>query len=125
MSVENQVVIFLSFVIAGMLGGICFDFFRALRKNFDTIDLVVYIEDFIFWFLLLLVTLVTAYIVSDGEIRVYMLFSMVLGGVIYFLIFSKIFYKVFSLFFRYIESIGRNFLKLFRRTNHETKTQNT
>ena len=52
MSVENQVVIFLSFVIAGMLGGICFDFFRALRKNFDTIDLVVYIEDFIFWFLL-------------------------------------------------------------------------
>ncbi len=125
MTLTNQAIIFFAFIIAGCVGGIFFDFFRAFRKNIKTIDFVVYVEDFIFWLLLGFIALFTAYLVSDGQIRIYMLFSMLFGGILYFLIFSNYFYKVFSLFFRYILSIVLTIFNAFRRTNHEAKTQNT
>ena len=78
MNVSSEVITFFAFIVSGMLGGVAFDLFRAIRKNFETSNVVVYIEDFIFWILLGAISLMTSYFVSDGQIRVYMLISMLI-----------------------------------------------
>ena len=49
--VVKQTYLFLMFLLNGLIIGIFFDFFRILRKSFNTSDIVTYIEDFLFWLL--------------------------------------------------------------------------
>ncbi len=44
----SQGQIFIIFLIIGLCLGIFFDLFRALRKTFQTPDLITYMEDIIF-----------------------------------------------------------------------------
>ena len=125
LNVTEQTTIFMSFIVAGIVSGVLFDFFRVMRKNFNSPNFLVYVEDFIFWILLGFIALFTAYLVSDGVVRVYMLLSMLCGALLYFFSLGKIIYKVFDFICRYISSIIRNICKLFRRQSYETKAKNT
>lgn len=49
--INNQAQLFLIFTINGIIIGLLFDFFRILRKSFNTVDIVTYIEDILFWIL--------------------------------------------------------------------------
>lgn len=49
--IGNQANLFLIFTINGVIIGLLFDFFRILRKSFNTKDFVTYIEDILFWIL--------------------------------------------------------------------------
>lgn len=44
----SQGQIFIVFLIIGLCLGLFFDMFRALRKTFETPDLITYIEDIVF-----------------------------------------------------------------------------
>lgn len=125
MNVTNEVITFFAFILSGMIGGVAFDLFRAIRKNFQTSNFVVYIEDFIFWILLGVISLMTAYFVNDGQIRVYMLISMLMGAIIYFFSIGKLIYKVFDFICRYISSLIGTVLKFFKGDNDEAKVQST
>ena len=125
MNVSSEVITFFAFIVSGMLGGVAFDLFRAIRKNFETSNVVVYIEDFIFWILLGAISLMTSYFVSDGQIRVYMLISMVMGAIIYFFSIGKLIYKVFDFICRYLSSIIGTISKFIKEDKNEAKVQNT
>ncbi len=47
--INEQVKLFFIFIINGLIIGLLFDFFRILRKSFNTKDLITYIQDIIFW----------------------------------------------------------------------------
>lgn len=49
--ISNQANLFLIFTINGIVIGLLFDFFRILRKSFNTNDIITYIEDILFWIL--------------------------------------------------------------------------
>lgn len=49
--ISNQANIFLIFTINGVIIGLLFDFFRILRRSFNTKDIITYIEDILFWIL--------------------------------------------------------------------------
>lgn len=49
--INNQANLFLIFTINGVIIGLLFDFFRILRRSFNTKDFVTYIEDILFWLL--------------------------------------------------------------------------
>ena len=89
MNLTNEVIIFFAFIISGMIGGCFFDLFRAIRRNFETNNIMVYIEDFLFWIILGGVSLFTSYLVSDGQIRVYMLVSTSTGNSLMAIIFLR------------------------------------
>ena len=125
MNITNEVIVFFAFIVAGMLGGVVFDCFRAIRKNFETSNWLVYVQDFIFWILLGVISLATSYLVSDGQIRVYMLISMLMGAIIYFFSFGKLIYKVFDFICRYLSSSISTILKFFKGDKNEAKVQNT
>lgn len=48
---NQQVYLFFIFTINGLIISLLFDFFRILRKAFNTKDIVTYLEDIIFWIL--------------------------------------------------------------------------
>ena len=85
----NQVQLFLIFIINGILIGILFDFFRILRKSFNTKDIVTYIEDFLFWILTGIIILYSIFTFNNGEIRLYMFVAMIIGIILYMVLFSK------------------------------------
>ena len=52
MNITREVIVFLWFILDGMVGGAFFDLLRVLRRNRKCGDLTVYLEDILFWILL-------------------------------------------------------------------------
>ena len=78
-SVYHQLFNLLVFVLTGILIGILFDIFRIMRRSFKTPDFVTYIEDIIFWILTGIVLLFTIFTFNNGEIRIYIFVSLLVG----------------------------------------------
>ena len=89
--VENQLELFLIFIINGIIIGILFDIFRVLRKTFKTNDLVTYLEDILFWILTGIIVLYSIFTFNNGEIRLFMFLAIFIGAVIYLFLFSSYF----------------------------------
>lgn len=91
---QNQVYVFIAFILNGFLIGIIFDCFRILRKSFKTSDIVTYIEDILFGIITGLLILYSIFKFNNGELRLYLFLGVFLGLLLYFLIFSKVFIKI-------------------------------
>lgn len=121
MGVTNELMAFLYFTVSGMISGLIFDLFRCKRKNFKTSNLLVYFEDLIFWVIIGGIAIYTSYISCNGQVRVFMLISMLLGSFIYFLTFGKLCYKVFENLCRYIKRLLELFSKILNGGKNEAK----
>ena len=93
--VAEQVYIFLCSVLIGAIMGIVFDFFRALRRNGNTKNIIVYLQDIIFWFIVAIIIITSSFILNNGDLRGYMLIGYVLGALLYMLILSSYIKGVF------------------------------
>ena len=91
---QNQVYVFVAFILNGFLIGIIFDCFRILRKSFKTPDFVTYIEDILFGIITGLLILYSIFKFNNGELRFYLFLGIFFGLLLYFLIFSKVFIKI-------------------------------
>ena len=83
---QNQVYIFIAFILNGFLIGIIFDCFRILRKSFKTPDIITYIEDIAFGIITGLLLLFSIMKFNNGELRVYLFLGILLGLILYLLI---------------------------------------
>ena len=92
--INNQSYLFLIFIVDGIIIGILFDFFRILRKSFNSKDITTNIEDFIFWILTGILVLYTVFVFNNGEIRLYMFLAITLGIIMYMFLFSKHIIKI-------------------------------
>ncbi len=104
-NIYHQLFNLFAFIITGIIIGILFDIFRIIRKSFKTPDFVTYIEDIIFWILAGFVLLFTIFTFNNGEIRVYIFFSLILGLFIYMLTLSKYFIKVNVTILQFIKKV--------------------
>ena len=103
--VTNQASLFLIFIANGLLIGILFDFFRILRRVFQTNNLVTYIEDFLFWILTGVIVLYSIFIFNDGEIRLFMFLAIGIGVILYMLLLSSYFIKINVLIINFCKQI--------------------
>ena len=92
--VTDQALLFLIFIVNGIIIGLLFDFFRILRRSFKTKDFITYIEDILFWVLTGLLLLYSIFTFNNGEIRLYMLIGAILGCIIYMLSISNFIVKI-------------------------------
>lgn len=90
----NQLYIVISFLISGLLIGLLFDIFRITRRTFKLPNIIIYIEDILFWILTGLIIIGANVVCTDGQIRLYMILMLMVGSLIYFLIISKYFMKI-------------------------------
>lgn len=91
---HNQVYAFAVFILNGFLIGVLFDIFRILRKSFKTPDLITYLQDIVFWILSGSMLLYSIFKFNNGELRLFIFIGVVLGTLIYMLVFSKLLIKV-------------------------------
>lgn len=91
---QNQIYVFIVFILNGFLIGIVFDCFRILRRSFKTPDIVTYFEDILFGIITGLLMLYSIFKFNNGEIRFYLILGIFIGLLIYLSIFSKIFRKI-------------------------------
>lgn len=92
--VTDQALLFLIFIVNGIIIGLLFDFFRILRRSFKTKDFITYIEDILFWVLTGLLLLYSIFTFNNGEIRLYMFIGAILGCIIYMLSISNFIVKI-------------------------------
>lgn len=119
MTVTRELVIFVYFILFGMVGGMFFDVLRVMRHNRKIRDFTVYLEDIAFWLLMSGGVIWLSYILEAGQIRLYMIIAVFLGMVIYFLTLTKVTYKVLNFLCRYLLWLFRFVLKLFKGANNE------
>ena len=101
----NQLYIFLNFVLTGIVIGILYDIFRILRKSFKTIDIITYIQDFIFWIFTGIVLLYSIFTFNNGELRSYVFIGIIIGIILYMLLLSKYFVKISVYVIRIIKKL--------------------
>lgn len=91
--IVEQVYVFLYSILTGAILGLLFDFFRGFR--FEGIkDIWVYLQDIIFWLIAAVIIIISAFLINEGELRIYMLIGYLLGSIFYMLLFSKIILSV-------------------------------
>ena len=90
----TQLYSMLVFIISGIFIGIFFDVFRILRKSFHTPDIITYIEDALFWIVTGLFLIFVIFNFTNGEIRIYNIIGLILGGILYMILISKFFIKI-------------------------------
>ena len=101
----EQVYIFLSSVVIGAFMGIIFDFFRALRRNGNTKNIIVYFQDIVFWLIIAIIIITSSFILNNGDLRGYMLIGYLLGALLYILILSNFIKGLFVIVMDFIENI--------------------
>ncbi|MBO5179601.1 MAG: spore cortex biosynthesis protein YabQ [Clostridia bacterium] len=120
----EQVYIFFTSVIIGAIMGIIFDFFRALRRKGNTKNILVYIQDIIFWLIIAIIIIVSSFIINNGELRGYMLLGYILGAIIYMLVFSKYIKMLFGFVFDFVEKIFGYLMLPFEKLTRKLEKNN-
>lgn len=110
--VEDQTLIFIVFTFTGILLGIIFDFFRVFRRTFNTIDFITYLEDILYWILAGIIVLYNIWFFNNGEIRFFMIIGIVMGAIIYSLLFSPILIKIETMLLTKLKNIIMFFYKI-------------
>ena len=123
MTVTRELIIFLYFILGGIFGGILLDLLRVFRKNRKVHDIVVYLEDFLYWIALGGIVIWLSYILDTGAIRMYMILGLFLGMLIYFLTLTKLMYKVFDWVCRYSLRLIRWIFSKFKGATNEKESQ--
>lgn len=81
---------FILFFIIGLIIGIIFDFFRAIRKNFKSSDFTTLIEDIAFLVITSFLVIFSIIRINGGEVRFYLFLGIFFGILIYSLTISNL-----------------------------------
>lgn len=89
-----QLLIYIIYVILGIIMSIEFDFFKTIRSLIKHNFLFIVIEDIIFFSLSVFELSFVYFYYSYGIIRLYMIVGLINGFMIYYLIYRKFFRKM-------------------------------
>lgn len=103
--------IFYLTLYGGIVIGLIFDLYRALRKNFKVVRKISIIFDVIFWFLITIVIFTTINLLERFDLRYYHFIALFLGFILYYNTISKYVLSIFNKIISFITS-------LFKKTIH-------
>ncbi len=122
----SQIVSVLYALLTGVILSVFFDFFRAARKLKVYSKTMVFFQDMIFWIIATFVTFLLLIARTNGEVRFYILLSLLAGFFVYrvtlssfvlrFLLFLfKVFGKIFGAYRKFIERLSDFLTKVLRK----------
>lgn len=109
-SIDMQVKIVLFSFLGGLLTGVLFDLYRVLR-GFNTIKIIIIIEDILFWILCSIVVFIFLLYTNYAFITPYVYLCLSLGILFYIRVISKVFLKVQYSMIKYISKTFRVLFK--------------
>ncbi len=106
---------FFIFIVLGLIVAFIFDIFRILRKKFKTNNIITYIEDVLFWLISGFLIISAIFKFNDGELRLYLFLGILIGIVMYMLLFAKLINVIFLKILTPVQVIIDFFLSLFKK----------
>ncbi len=107
MQVPNYFSNVVIFCIVGIILGLILDIFRSIRKLKKSTNLVVAIQDVIYFVIIFIIMTLAIYFFLDDDIRVYIIMSILSGLFIYYKFFSKFVMVIYSFILKKIGSFLR------------------
>jgi spore cortex biosynthesis protein YabQ len=114
MSVVDQLIVFLSVVLLGVLVGVIFDLYRTLRKIWQPGHWGTSLGDALFWIFVTIFVYVFLIMTTWGEVRLYVFMGMGIGLVTYLKLFSYIVRRYLLKFYSILSKSFIFILKLLR-----------
>lgn len=93
----DETITFFAFILYGFLISIVYDFFRALRRVRKSTYKSVLIQDIIYIIIAVLILVIFIYKYINKDIRLYLIFSSLLGIVIYYSILGNFIRRIFEI----------------------------
>ena len=122
--ITEQVYVFLWSIFIGIILTVIFDLFRLFRRNKKSKDIIVYIQDVLFWIIVAIIIMFSAFITNNGELRGYMIIGYVLGSMLYLLTISNFLLNFFGNLLDKIEKILRKISDNIKRLFNKKKNNN-
>ena len=91
LSITEQLIDFLQFVLIGVIISIIFDFFRSYRMNKKVSNISVMIQDILFFVIATIIIIMGIVYILDSDLRLFVFLAIILGIFIYTTLLSKIF----------------------------------
>ena len=104
-TVSNQLFIFISCVLCGVINGFVFDVFRIIRRLIRTSNVAAIIEDIIYWIIAAVVLFLFVLKLNSGELRFYQFIGVFLGTGIYFFTVSSFVIRTSVIILRFITRV--------------------
>lgn len=105
----EQILAFVYSLCIGIIFCLFYDVFRALRFAVKFSDIMIFSQDVLYFILISFATFIYLLAVTNGEIRFYIIFGILLGFLICFLTISKYFLKFLKMLFKVFALIHKNF----------------
>lgn len=93
-SLALELHIFLTSIYGGIIGGLVYDLYRAIRYHYKFSKFVTYIQDFLFWVCMTYIFFSILVKINWGEIRGYIILGFIIGLVMYMITFNKFIYPL-------------------------------
>lgn len=108
-SINEQTIVFLSCIVAGLIMGVIYDLFSGIRNGFSLGKGMVFILDNVFWAIGVAVFFTTLYITSGGIARWYVFLGMFLGLFFYLITISHL---VLPFMIKLVKFLRKFFIKI-------------
>ena len=126
-TVKSQLLTFLFGVVIGAVLSLYFDSFRTLRRCFRHNKLAVFLEDILFFIVSAFVAFMFLMARCNGEVRAYVIFSLILGFMLYRITISRLLLPICVFAFRFaariIKKIGLYISKFISHLTKNAKKQ--
>lgn len=113
MSIAEQTQIFIIFVIVGIIISFLFDIFRIFRKVYKFSNMLIYMQDILFWLLTGIIILQAIFKFNSGDIRIFLFLGIFVGVFIYISLFSIYVIKIGSFILKLINRLIRKLINVF------------
>lgn len=114
MSIAEQTQVFIIFVIVGIIISFLFDIFRILRKVYKFSNMLIYMQDILFWLLTGIIILQAIFKFNSGDIRIFLFLGIFFGVFIYISLFSIYVIKIGSFILKLINTLIRKLINVFK-----------
>lgn len=101
-------------LLTGLLAGIIYDIFKALRHAKGEKNRLKQIADLLFWIVITILFFITVLKVSDGILRGFLFIGFFGGGGLYLLTISKFFYLMFLRIFKLIIQLVNEIIRIIK-----------
>ena len=114
MSIAEQTQVFIIFVIVGIIISFLFDIFRILRKVYKFSNMLIYMQDILFWLLTGIIILQAIFKFNSGDIRIFLFLGIFVGVFIYISLFSIYVIKIGSFILKLINTLISKLINVFK-----------
>lgn len=113
MSLHMQFTTLLAMIGTGMIIGACFDTYAHIFNRSERHRFIVWIADILFWVVQALYVFYTLLVINNGQVRLYIFFSILCGYATYQALFQRIYVRLLKKIIHIFVTLYRLIVRMF------------